>query len=149
MAVSNLHTNTDTCTSKRGWSGAAGGSSLSHQMYRPILHIAVSKDPSLPPQEVRAKHKGNWRGKKADHVELHSKDKQRKIKIAVNTVSETIKTPTIKALTVPQAETEMTVPPRKGLGMPLKRMNVETWLVTPFVACTPLLWILLQMAFLH
>lgn len=27
-------------------------------------------------------------GKKADHMELHSKDKQRKIKIAMNTVSE-------------------------------------------------------------
>jgi len=82
-------------------------------------------------------------------VELHSKDKQRKIKIAVNTISETIKTPTIKALTLPQAETEITVPPHKGLGMPLKRMNVETLLITPFVTCTPFLCILLQMAFLH
>ena len=58
MAVSNLHTNTDTCTSKGGWSGAAVGSRLSHQMYRPILHIAVSKDPSLPPQEVKAETEG-------------------------------------------------------------------------------------------
>lgn len=46
MAVSNLHTNTDTCTSEGGWSGAAVGSRPSHQMYRPILHTAGSKDPS-------------------------------------------------------------------------------------------------------
>lgn len=92
---------------------------------------------------------GETEGTKADHMELHSKDKQRKIKIAMNTVSETIKTPTIKALTLPQAETVITVPPLKGLGMPLKRMNVETLLITHFFTCIPCLCFLLQMAFLH
>lgn len=149
MAVSNLHTNTHTCTSKGGWSGVAVGSRPNHQMYRPILHTAVSKDSSLPAQDVKAKRKGNWRGEKADHMELHRKDKQRKIKIAMNTVSETIKTPTIKALTLPQAEAVITVPPLKGLGMPLKRMNVETLLIAHFFTCAPFLCILLQMALLH
>lgn len=85
----------------------------------------------------QSKTQGKLKGQK-QIMELHSKDKQRKIKIAMNTVSETIKTPTIKALTLPQAET-VTVPPLKGLGMPLKRMNVETLLITHFFTCIPCL----------
>lgn len=68
------------------------------------------------------KHKGNWR-EKIDKMELQSTAKQRKIKTTMITISETLKRPAIKGLTLSQWR--LKVSQVKGLEMPSQRVNTD------------------------
>lgn len=64
--------------------------SLRNQVY----HLEMSEE---SPRETEG-------GEKTDDMKLQSTEKQRKIKTAMNTFADTIKTPVMKALTPPQAD---------------------------------------------
>lgn len=58
-----------------------------------MYHLKVSEE----------KHKRIWTLGKTESMELQSAEKQRKIKIAINTTPETVNQPAIKALILRQA----------------------------------------------